>query len=751
MEPSSRYPDPFWNRKHHRPKPDLLQRCPGGQTRFFLDSLPTSQRPPRHRPRPQRPAKFRCAHYGFSASYRLDLVGSLSSCPNQTFRIDFYRSSEPDSTGYGEGEQWIGTTTVQTDVDGQASFELSLTNLTALSDSDWITTLVTSSQGDSSEFSKAVPVQADPTEWPDLKIQIQGPALPIKIGQIVSLTLTAIYQGPTNAPISAEPITLWLDLPESCQATNLDETATIQGNRILWSLPAPQPDQPQTASVSIQCLRSGSFTFGAALQDPGPIHQDDQASWTVQILGAEAPQLTVQDTEVPEPDTGVQLVAVPVILSAPTAQPVTFTYRLTEGTATPDVDFQSGGGTGQIPAGETRTWIYVPVIGDQDPEPDETIRIDLLSLQNAWTETPSATLTLRDNDTPPPLQADLQIQLHCQPETLLVGSNLFCTLTITNLGPDTAPAFLLTNRWPAALSLQSIAPESLPWQTNQPGVLTNTDGTVITNQWGELTLVGESLAPGEGLTIQIQFQAVQPATFTNLATILPTTNTTATSFVPSVVDPNLTNNLAQASITILSQPPLPVEPASPIVFNPQSGLFEQIVRVRNLEEDPWPAVRLFVHGLTPPVRLYNASGTADGVPFVQLNRAIEPGEEALFVLEFFDPYRMRAFQPTYTIAPTFPCILPSQKGKLIQPAPGRAPLILHGGLNEGRFLIEFRAEPGGQYLIQYRDSDTGRWKDALPTIYATANVVQWIDAGPPKTDRPPSEVSMRFYRVLRLR
>jgi hypothetical protein len=66
-------------------------------------------------------------------------------------------------------------------------------------------------------------------------------------------------------------------------------------------------------------------------------------------------------------------------------------------------------------------------------------------------------------------------------------------------------------------------------------------------------------------------------------------------------------------------------------------------------------------------------------------------------------------------------------------------------------LIEFTAEAGKRYLVQYREDVTSSpWQSAHPAVTAGANRVQWFDDGPPKTESPPGPVGNRFYRVIEL-
>ena len=67
--------------------------------------------------------------------------------------------------------------------------------------------------------------------------------------------------------------------------------------------------------------------------------------------------------------------------------------------------------------------------------------------------------------------------------------------------------------------------------------------------------------------------------------------------------------------------------------------------------------------------------------------------------------------------------------------------------NGTRFVIEFASVPGKVYTIIY-SSDMVTWKVATPSVTANANVTQWYDDGPPKTESQPISVGTRFYRVI---
>ena len=91
-----------------------------------------------------------------SGQFITTAVGSLNSRPNATFTLDFYGNVLADTTGFGEGERWLGSVVVTTGIDGNAFFTVSLTN--AVSAGGFISATATDAAGNTSEFSQAVAV-----------------------------------------------------------------------------------------------------------------------------------------------------------------------------------------------------------------------------------------------------------------------------------------------------------------------------------------------------------------------------------------------------------------------------------------------------------------------------------------------------------------------------------------------------------------------------------------------------------------
>lgn len=81
------------------------------------------------------------------------VTGTLNSTPGRTFAVDFYGNMAKDSTGYGQGETYLGSVSVTTTSSGNGSFTL---KAPAVKAARYVTATATDlATGDTSEFSQA--------------------------------------------------------------------------------------------------------------------------------------------------------------------------------------------------------------------------------------------------------------------------------------------------------------------------------------------------------------------------------------------------------------------------------------------------------------------------------------------------------------------------------------------------------------------------------------------------------------------
>lgn len=122
------------------------------------------------------------------AGAALHVVGTLNSNPSSSFRLEFFASPQCDSSGFGEGLAFLGSTAVVTAAGGDASFDVTLPGVVPLG---WSVTATATNvaSGSTSEFSACEPVggssvtsfcaQSKPTSVPGCTASLtaSGPSL----------------------------------------------------------------------------------------------------------------------------------------------------------------------------------------------------------------------------------------------------------------------------------------------------------------------------------------------------------------------------------------------------------------------------------------------------------------------------------------------------------------------------------------------------------------------------------------------
>jgi len=154
------------------------------------------------------------------------------------------------------------------------------------------------------------------------------------------------------------------------------------------------------------------------------------------------------------------------------------------------------------------------------------------------------------------------------------------------------------------------------------------------------------------------------------------------------------------------------------------------------------AVRVYIHNLTnSAVSVINASGTNNGVPYIESPAAIQPGSCWTNVIKF------KVSAPHVGIYPILTVELVPVPNAAGSPAGLPVPMLPAKMLQNGTFLVEFASTNGATYYVQY-SSDMLNWNTSFPAITGTGQHLQWIDSGPPATSSLPAANVQRFYRVI---
>lgn len=195
---------------------------------------------------------------------------------------------------------------------------------------------------------------------------------------------------------------------------------------------------------------------------------------------------------------------------------------------------------------------------------------------------------------------------------------------------------------------------------------------------------------------------------------------------------------------------LPVLPAPLVTVDPEirfsrlTGLYEQRVTVTNVAKREIAGFDLSVSGLRAGASLYNGSSNGQ----IAHHQPMAAGASMTMTLEYYASPRGPIPPPRITAGVAGP----EASLVLLASAAAANPVFAVNRIlkqADGSVVIEFNAEPGRSYQIEYSD-DAIRWKSCPVAIKAGGTKVQWIDRGPPWTDAAPSSKPCRFYRVLGL-
>lgn len=319
-------------------------------------------------------------------------------------------------------------------------------------------------------------------------------------------------------------------------------------------------------------------------------------------------------------------------------------------------------------------------------------------------------------------QVDLRLEVTESADPILAGTEeaVWHRYTLSNAGPSTATGI--------AIAVTRDLPEGAT-----PGVVNASQGELVGNVW-QL----ESLPPGESAQLLLPF--IVPAGVSGSADGLASSASVQAIHEPLILTGD---DQAAASTTILSPASMSLLglEVSPLL-NRQTGLLTHKVTVLNENPAAVGSFQLVILGLPAGVIPQGATGTtADGNPYFLLAASpLDAGGRLELTIEYSSANRAPV-HPTYRI-------------DLLRDSPPSVPLegerfaIDHFAvLADGSFLIEWSTVPEARYVVEY-SADCATWIQAGEPLGTTANRMQWIDDGPPKTATKPGSEKTRYYRVV---
>lgn len=136
--------------------------------------------------------------------------------------------------------------------------------------------------------------------------------------------------------------------------------------------------QAMVAKVTILDNDSGP------LSGPGGVGSEGEGLVGVPSTSDALPTLSVRDASVIEGNSGFEYARFLVTLDRPATAPVTFDWSLADGSASGGLgDYNNTTGTVTLTAGQSSTYISIPVYGDTAVEGDEVFKLVLTDIRNA--------------------------------------------------------------------------------------------------------------------------------------------------------------------------------------------------------------------------------------------------------------------------------------------------------------------------------------------------------------------------------
>jgi conserved repeat domain len=205
--------------------------------------------------------------------------GTLNSTASATFTIQFFANDVCDPSGNGEGQLFLGSTSVTTNASGNVTFNATLAG--AATTGQFVTATATNAQGNTSEFSACIAYGAA-----DMSVAETVAPTTALAGSTVTYTITVT----NNGADTAQSITLTDNLPAAVSFVSCTATGSGSGvcggtgnNRIVsFASMAAGASATVTITASVSC----TVTNGASIANvasvtaatPDPVSSNNSAS-----------------------------------------------------------------------------------------------------------------------------------------------------------------------------------------------------------------------------------------------------------------------------------------------------------------------------------------------------------------------------------------------------------------------------------------------------------------------------------------
>ncbi len=312
--------------------------------------------------------------------------GTLNSRPNQTFTIDLYANTSCDNSGNGEGKKYLGSTTADTDANGDALWSFSPATLNA---GDFITATATDAVGNTSEFSACF--QATGLNPGTLQF-VSAPYTDSETNADHTKTITVSRTGGSNLAVDVTYAT------SDGTATLADNDYVSASGTLHWNN-GETGNKTFTITVKGDTVFEGDETVNITLSNPTNGAAISGTNPTTLTITNDDPQPSLSINDVTHAEGNAGTTSYTFTVTKTNVGPASVNFQTQDGSATlANNDYQSNSGSLSFGTFETSKTVTVLVNGDTTPEIDETFSVKLSSASGATISDDTGVGTITNDD-----------------------------------------------------------------------------------------------------------------------------------------------------------------------------------------------------------------------------------------------------------------------------------------------------------------------------------------------------------------